>query len=188
MLDDLDREPPMLREDKKIELVHLSPTLPRMFMGRWTLQSGKVVHPERWKDSQVETWRSDQQLEPVRLRDEGRQSLWWFRDRFFWDDHGHSAEDVKALALKRVRRDERRLKSARSLMKGEASGSPHRPPMPAECARAVVERDGLRCVQCGATQELQLDHVVPVALGGATSVENLQMLCSDCNLEKSDAL
>jgi hypothetical protein len=26
----------LLREDKNIEMVQLSPTLPRMFMGRWT--------------------------------------------------------------------------------------------------------------------------------------------------------
>jgi 5-methylcytosine-specific restriction endonuclease McrA len=52
----------------------------------------------------------------------------------------------------------------------------------------VVERDGLRCVQCGAAEDLQFDHILPVALGGATSVENLQILCGDCNRAKSDAL
>jgi len=38
------------------------------------------------------------------------------------------------------------------------------------------------------TEELQFDHVLPVALGGATSVENLQILCGDCNRATSDAL
>ncbi len=179
----------MLREDKKIELVRLSVTLPRMFMGRWTLQTGKKVYPDRWKDAQVEAWRAHQQQDPVRVYHDGRRSLWWFRDRFFWDDEDHSAEDVKALVLHRTRRDERKLKSARALMRGEESGGlAGRAPIPAEVVRAVIERDGRRCVQCGATEDLQFDHILPVALGGATSVENLQILCGDCNRAKSDAL
>ena len=71
-----------LREDKKLELIRLSVTLPRMFKGRWALQSGKTVHSERWKDAQVDAWRVEQREHPVWLRDEGRRSLWWFRDRF----------------------------------------------------------------------------------------------------------
>jgi 5-methylcytosine-specific restriction endonuclease McrA len=43
-------------------------------------------------------------------------------------------------------------------------------------------------VQCDSTEELQFDHILPVALGGATSIENLQILCADCNCAKSDAL
>lgn len=178
----------MLREDKKLELVRLSPTLPRMFMGRWALQSGKKVHPERWKDAQIEDWRRQQHEQPVRLRTEGRRALWWFRDRFYWEDDGRSAEDVKALVLQRARRDERRLKSAHSLMQGEQSGLIARSPIPPEVVRAVIERDGRRCVECGSTENIQLDHIIPVALGGATSVANLQLLCSDCNQAKSDAL
>ena len=36
--------------------------------------------------------------------------------------------------------------------------------------------------------DLQYDHVLPVALGGATTIENLQLLCADCNRRKSDSL
>jgi 5-methylcytosine-specific restriction endonuclease McrA len=52
----------------------------------------------------------------------------------------------------------------------------------------VYERDGGRCVECDSTFDLQYDHVLPVALGGATTVENLQLLCADCNRQKSDTL
>lgn len=178
----------VLREDKKIELVRLPPTLPRMFTGRWALQSGKTVHPERWKDAQIEAWRRQQEDEPVRLRQDARRLLWWFRDRFYWEDDERSAEDVKALVLERARRDERRLKSAHSLMRGEESGQASRSPIPPDIVRAVIERDGRRCVQCSSTEKIQLDHIIPIALGGATSVANLQVLCSECNHAKSDAL
>lgn len=49
----------------------------------------------------------------------------------------------------------------------------------------VVLRDGERCVWCGAFRGLQLDHVRPVALGGANDAENLQLLCESCHLEKT---
>jgi anti-anti-sigma factor len=32
--------------------------------------------------------------------------------------------------------------------------------------------------------DLQYDHVIPVALGGATTTGNLQLLCADCNRKK----
>jgi NAD-dependent dihydropyrimidine dehydrogenase PreA subunit len=178
----------MLREDKKLQMVRLSATLPRIFMGRWALQAGQKVHPERWKDTLIEEWRAEQRQRPVRLRAEARRTLWWFRDRFYWDDDDHLAEDVKALVLQRGRRDERRLKSARALMRGEANGSPARAPIPQAVARTVFERDGDKCLECGSCEDLQFDHIIPVALGGATSPENLQILCGDCNRSKSDAL
>jgi 5-methylcytosine-specific restriction endonuclease McrA len=90
--------------------------------------------------------------------------------------------------LQRAGRNKRRLKSARALMQGEANGSSGRAPIPPELARTVFERDGHKCLECGASEDLQFDHIIPVALGGATSPENLQILCGDCNRSKRDAL
>jgi hypothetical protein len=45
----------------------------------------------------------------------------------------------------------------------------------------VFERDGGRCVECRSNFDLQYDHILPVALGGATTIENLKLLCEDCN-------
>lgn len=72
---------------------------------------------------------------------------------------------------------------------GELFGDqPKRPPIPREIVDAVYKRDGGRCVYCGATDNLQLDHIVPFSKGGATSLENLQLLCQKCNLEKSNKI
>ena len=37
----------------------------------------------------------------------------------------------------------------------------------------------------GGTFDLQYDHVIPLALGGASTTDNLQLLCGQCNRQKS---
>lgn len=72
---------------------------------------------------------------------------------------------------------------------GELYGDqPKRPPIPREVVDAVYRRDGGRCVYCGSTENLQLDHIIPFSKGGATTIENLQLLCQKCNLEKSNKI
>jgi hypothetical protein len=49
---------------------------------------------------------------------------------------------------------------------------------------AVSARDGGRCRQCGSTQDLHYDHVIPWSRGGTNSVANIQLLCGPCNRRK----
>jgi hypothetical protein len=56
----------------------------------------------------------------------------------------------------------------------------------------VMKRDNFKCCACGASPAkdpsvvLHVDHIVPWAKGGETEINNLQTLCSKCNLGKSD--
>ena len=45
-------------------------------------------------------------------------------------------------------------------------------------------RDQFRCQYCGTKGDLTFDHVVPRALGGITSWENVVAACGRCNLKK----
>lgn len=55
-----------------------------------------------------------------------------------------------------------------------------------------MKRDNFKCGICGAVPainsdiELQVDHIIPWSKGGETTFDNLQTLCSRCNLGKSD--
>lgn len=58
----------------------------------------------------------------------------------------------------------------------------------------VLKRDNFKCCACGVSPakdpsiELHIDHIIPWSKGGETSIDNLQTLCSKCNLGKSNLL
>lgn len=56
----------------------------------------------------------------------------------------------------------------------------------------VMQRDNFKCCICGKSPAtspnvtLHIDHIKPWSKGGETTIDNLQTLCSECNLGKSD--
>jgi 5-methylcytosine-specific restriction endonuclease McrA len=178
----------VLRVDNRLEFVILPWTLGRMFTGRYAVASGRRVVFGNWKKTWFQTVKTTQVDHPDKIGFDRRRTLWHFHDCFYWEDEGLDVEDVRALVLLRERRNQQKLRTAHSLMRAEEAGKPTRVPIPSELRRAVFERDGGRCVECGSNFDLQYDHVLPVALGGATTVKNLQLLCADCNRTKSDSL
>lgn len=48
----------------------------------------------------------------------------------------------------------------------------------------VLERDERKCRKCGAADNLEIDHIIPVSLGGESTPDNLQVLCRSCNRAK----
>lgn len=48
----------------------------------------------------------------------------------------------------------------------------------------VYKADKYRCVHCGGNEDLSVDHIKPVALGGTNERSNLQTLCQPCNSRK----
>ena len=64
-------------------------------------------------------------------------------------------------------------------------------PVPSTVRFDVLKRDR-KCVLCGAAPEidsevrLHVDHIVPRSKGGSNEMSNLQVLCSECNLGKSN--
>jgi 5-methylcytosine-specific restriction endonuclease McrA len=123
--------------------------------------------------------------QPVSVARSGARTWWWFENAFYWESGGYQQRDVLALIRDRQRRAAKNLDRARTLLNvdegREQRARSRRQPIPREIRRAVFERDGGTCVDCGSNFDLQYDHVIPVALGGATSLDNLQLLCGDCN-------
>lgn len=78
--------------------------------------------------------------------------------------------------------------------------------------RKVASRDGSKCCDCGCGQSftylcaggneteegypfswtyrrsfLELDHIIPLHVGGGNELENLQLMCPPCHLRKTTA-
>jgi hypothetical protein len=51
----------------------------------------------------------------------------------------------------------------------------------AEVVREVRRRDHDKCTNCESTWALEIDHIVPKAVGGPFTLENLRLLCRSCN-------
>lgn len=62
----------------------------------------------------------------------------------------------------------------------------------ARVRHSILERDGFRCCDCGASVAtgavLEVDHTIPISKGGSNDASNLRTLCSDCNRGKYDRI
>ncbi len=57
-------------------------------------------------------------------------------------------------------------------------------PIPSSVKKAVWKRDEGKCVSCGSEVEIEYDHIIPVAKGGSSTFQNIQILCRKCNRKK----
>jgi 5-methylcytosine-specific restriction endonuclease McrA len=66
----------------------------------------------------------------------------------------------------------------------------NRKPISTKLRAKVMKRDNFTCQHCGKTVEdgvkLEIDHIIPVSLGGTNKMDNLQVLCMECNRGKSN--
>lgn len=64
--------------------------------------------------------------------------------------------------------------------------------LPPDLRKYVFERNNYQCQSCSkidlTAKSLQVDHIIPLAQGGANDLSNLQTLCAKCNREKSAKL
>jgi hypothetical protein len=177
-------EEQMLREDKKSGFFHYRVCI----FWRRHYFTGTGVDRVPFKLREIDRLERIQETQPVSVGANDSRTWWWFEDRFYWEDEGYDSGDVLALVRDRQRKKRRQLQRAKDLLVADQVKGSHREPIPRDVRRAVFTRDGGSCAECGSNFDLQYDHILPVTLGGATTVENLQILCADCNRRKSDSI
>lgn len=178
--------PGLLREDPNAQFL----TDRRGFLWRkrlWFIGTG--VNPTEVQPERYARLAAEEATDPVIVVYAGPRQWWWFAERFYCESENYTAKDVKALALERERRKTRVLGRAHDLMAiGANGGLRPRDPIPEDVKRVVFRRDGGRCVNCGSNELIQFDHIIPYSMGGSSTPENLQVLCANCNREKSGSL
>lgn len=178
----------MLRRAENVSVSHQ----PGLFTGRgWcTLQVGKTAYRVgKLARDEFEAMLNEQLRVPVPVGRVGERTFWWFQNRFYWDNDDLAQQEVYALLITRQQRERQRIQMAQATVAiGAAPRPTSRIAIPDDVKQFVFARDGGRCRQCGATHELQFDHVIPVALGGGSTADNLQLLCGPCNRRKGAGL
>ena len=146
---------------------------PGVYPGGGLTQNGKFYEAARAFKA------GERPAERVRVYEKLRPGIWADNGVFHlvdaWQEPS-ARRSVFKFRLVAVESDERR----------DAPALPERRRLiPGAVKRAVWIRDGGRCVECGATDDLHFDHVIPYSRGGSsTSVENVQLLCARHNLRK----
>jgi 5-methylcytosine-specific restriction endonuclease McrA len=117
------------------------------------------------------------------------RSYYEFQGKFYWDNDNLTPHQVYALLVTRHQAQQRKIDRAESMV---AMGDQRMPVQRGHIADDVKQfvwaRDAGRCRHCGATTELQFDHIISLALGGSSEQENLQILCGPCNRRKAAGL
>ena len=115
-------------------------------------------------------------------RQDGRR-WWWFLDRFWWDDKGLSSEDVRTIVLEadldRRQRAEA-LAKARAAILGEHVAAAPLPPAAQVVRFAVWCRNKGRCVDCGTSERVAFDRILPFDEGGSDAPPNIELRCEPC--------
>ena len=126
--------------------------------------------------------RSQSELPILVARQDGRR-WWWFRDRFWWDDQGLAAENVRTIVLeadldRKQRADA--LANARAAILGEHVTAAPLPPAAQVVRFAVWCRDKGRCVDCGTSERVAFDPILPFDEGGSDAAPNVELRCEPC--------
>lgn len=156
---------------------------------RWRFCTGQNFTESEWDDKVHLSILEEQHHKPVIvMRDRDTRRTWWiYKNEFYLEDEGYSADKVLILILDLLDQREKKVKRAQarlSRVRSEDLDINTRPPISDEVKLFVWQRDKGKCVKCGSQRNLEFDHIIPFSKGGSNSARNIQLLCEQCNRSK----
>lgn len=122
--------------------------------------------------------------EPVRVYEKVRSGIWTYNGLFRLTDASQEFDGSRNVCKFRLEIDEHESEPTSGDTEIE-----HSRVIPSSVKLEVWQRDGGKCVQCGASDNLHFDHIIPYSKGGTSlRKENIQLLCARHNLEKRDRI
>ena len=133
----------------------------------------------------AEAFRSGQKpAERIKVYEKLRPSIWTYNGEFLLLDQWMETSEGRQVFKFKLRLSEEPLPGN----EGPIDLSPGRL-IPSSVKQAVFARDEGKCVQCGSTDNLHFDHILPFSKGGSSNTaENIQLLCARHNLSKSNKI
>jgi len=129
----------------------------------------------------------DRLPEKVRVYEKIKPGIWSYNGVFDLVDSWISDDTLrKVFKFKLVAVEEPEDLGDGRLLHDDA---PHRRIIPTPVKLEVWKRDGGKCVECGATDELHFDHIIPFSRGGTSlTADNIQLLCARHNISKGNKI
>ena len=134
-----------------------------------------------------------QSREPISLPDLPKD-YWLFRNRAVKVENwgGFADEElvvhIKHHILQAENKWKRMKKQIEAFENLESMPSARRERIPESVRLFVWQRDEGKCVNCGSRENLEFDHIIPVAEGGSNTERNIQLLCERCNRGKGKSV
>jgi hypothetical protein len=151
--------------------------------------SRRLEIPGSWTKARLSNYLSKSNSVPQKAGAVGNLDYWVFEEKWYSSGKDLTPDEVKALLKASATRQKQTLDRAKSLASAKIGDSQNkRGQVPADLRLLIWAKYEGSCANCGATSELQFDHIIPVVMGGATSEENLQILCASCNRTKGASL
>jgi hypothetical protein len=144
--------------------------------------SGSLIENGKFHKAAQDAKAGSRQPERVRVYEKIKAGIWSYNGVFHLVDSWQEFTGQRKVFKFRLIA----VESNEDFSTPTSSDIPHRRIIPTQIKLAVWQRDQGACVECGATDNLHFDHILPFSRGGTSiSVDNVQLLCMRHNLAKS---
>lgn len=126
--------------------------------------------------------------ELVKVYEKIKKGIWVYNGIFelmdSWTESSGNRQVFKFKLKVTDKTIDQKLKRIRTLVNME-----HNRIIPTLVKLEVWKRDNGKCIQCGSTDNLHFDHLLPFSKGGTSlKAENIQLLCARHNFQKRDKI
>ncbi len=126
--------------------------------------------------------------ENIRVYQKRHEGIWEYLGLYSLTEAWQVTEQERRVFRFRLERVEPQTSHSQRETHANCSENANPRLIPSEVKTLVWQRDGGCCVQCSSRENLHFDHIIPFSLGGASSADNVQVLCAVCNQQKSNKI
>jgi 5-methylcytosine-specific restriction endonuclease McrA len=95
--------------------------------------------------------------------------------------HGKSVRSSAAATYRKTDKGKTVQKNHKYQLRNPKAGKIDR-----EAWNEKLKSCGGKCMDCGTTEDITIDHIIPLSTGGSNHITNLQPLCRACNSRKNN--
>jgi 5-methylcytosine-specific restriction endonuclease McrA len=142
----------------------------------------KKEHPEKTREQNAEYRRTHNEeivQYNVQYRKEHAEELAQYNAKYYKEHPEEYKERLNKWRKENPERAKIQMHTRRT-RKTQAGGS-----FTKEEWEALCNKYDNKCLDCGKRRKLVPDHVIPVAKGGTSNIDNIQPLCGPCNSKKA---